>query len=70
MDVQVSRPMLCQFPLEMPYNASAFADVVSVVYSECGNHFHNRNIVSAGTKNHYCSGVFVKLVIFINHIHV
>lgn len=49
MDVQTSRSVLRQFSLEMPYNASVFADIVSVVYFECGNHFSNRSIVSAGT---------------------
>lgn len=44
--------------------------LVLCMYSECGNHFSNKSIVSGGTKNHNCSGTFVKLVIFINHIHV
>ena len=49
MDVEVSKSVLCQFRLEMPCNASVFADVVSVAHFECGNLFSNRSIVSAGT---------------------
>jgi len=47
--VEVSIPVLHQFPLQMPCNASVFADVVSVVYVEYGNHFTNGSIVFAVT---------------------
>lgn len=39
--------VLCQFPSELTCNASAFAEAVSYVYFECGNHFKNTNILSA-----------------------
>lgn len=49
MDAEVYRSVLCQVPLEMPCNASVFVGVVCGLYFECGNHFSNRTIVTAGT---------------------
>lgn len=49
MDAKVQRSVVCPFLLEMPCNASVVVDVISNVHVECGNHFSNRTILTAGT---------------------